>query len=340
MAASNASSTRVFRLARPGLAAAAQLSVAEQVTVYMAYLRRRGHTEETIRNYGHFLRAFSGWAGGRPPGVLTAAEIEMGFFAEWCDAFAVRNRRSPADTTRRQLFGVVRSFYGWLDRYDLLLDWDGGRARNPMAAIDAPKVRQRVNDYLSDDESNALLAAARSPQERITVKLLRWTGVRNGEAIALLVRDFDPGRAVLQVRKSKTDAGLRAIPVVADLLAELERWFSYVSARQQIWTPTTPLLLTRHGKAMNRGQVLHSVKRVAVRAGIRVDPLGEKSTVTAHCLRRTFATDLLNGGARLEVVSKLLGHRDSRTTATYYAELLGETVRDEMFAALARGRHA
>lgn len=334
----NGSPTRVFRLPARRLLVPTEATVAAQVAIYKAHLRRRGSPDETIRSYEYVLVPFAAWAGVALPGALTADEIEQGFIAGWCDEFVLRRGRPPKVATLRQVIGALRSFYGWLDRYDNLRDRDGQRARNPMDAIDSPKVRQRPNDFLSDAESARLLAAAVSPQERVITKLLRWTGIRNGEAVSLLIRDLDLGQAVLRVRQSKTDSGLRSIPVVPDLGAELEQWLAYVAARQQAWTPTSPLLVTRHGTAMKHQHVLQSVKRVAVRAGVRVDPLSGKSAVTAHCLRRTFATDLLNRGARLEVVSKLLGHVDTRTTEKYYAELLGETVRNEMFVALGLSR--
>jgi hypothetical protein len=53
---------------------------------------------------------------------------------------------------------------------------------------------------------------------------------------------------------------------------------------------------------------------------------------------RTYGSDLLNRGMRIETVSKLMGHSDTRTTESCYAELLDETVRAEYFSALRRWR--
>jgi integrase len=96
------------------------------------------------------------------------------------------------------------------------------------------------------------------------------------------------------------------------------------------------------------------VKRVAAEAGVRVIPCGcgsasayrhasgcprgkageNRSEVSPHTLRRTFATDLLNRGVRLEVVSKLLGHASVAVTQKAYATLLDSTARRELFRAL------
>lgn len=63
-------------------------------------------------------------------------------------------------------------------------------------------------------------------------------------------------------------------------------------------------------------------------------PAPALSRVSCHTLPRTFGSDLLNRGLRIEVVSKLLGHADTRTTEQCYAELLDSTVRDEFHRAL------
>ena len=60
------------------------------------------------------------------------------------------------------------------------------------------------------------------------------------------------------------------------------------------------------------------------------------SEVTPHTLRRTFGSDLLNRGLRLEVVSKLLGHASTVVTERAYAELLDDTMRRELLRVLER----
>lgn len=56
--------------------------------------------------------------------------------------------------------------------------------------------------------------------------------------------------------------------------------------------------------------------------------------ISPHTLRRTFATDPLNRGLRLGVVSKLLGHASTTVTERAYTELLNDTTRRELLHAL------
>ena len=114
-----------------------------------------------------------------------------------------------------------------------------------------------------------------------------------------------------------------------------------------------PLLSTRHGTPMKPTYVWRVVKRVAARGEVRPiactcgsrmsrhargcarSQSGQNlSRISPHTLRRTFATDLLNRGLRIEIVSQLLGHSSVAVTQKAYAELLAETARRELMQTL------
>lgn len=60
---------------------------------------------------------------------------------------------------------------------------------------------------------------------------------------------------------------------------------------------------------------------------------GIETKLTTHLARKTFGTLLLNKGIRLEVVSKALGHANTKITQSAYAKLLNNTVINELKAA-------
>ena len=71
------------------------------------------------------------------------------------------------------------------------------------------------------------------------------------------------------------------------------------------------------------------VTRLAIHAGIQRLP------VSAHTLRHTFATQLLNAGTALEVVKELMGHR-SITLTLRYAQVYDTTKRTQYTQAMAQ----
>jgi integrase/recombinase XerD len=140
----------------------------------------------------------------------------------------------------RLRLSALKSSYGYLDDRGLL------EGRNPVERIKAPRVRRRPNDRLRVNEDGALLEACATEQEKVLIWLLRWTGLRVGEALALTVEDVDLERRVVRVRASKTDAGLRTVPIVDELGALLLGWMDGLRARKD-WRPDMPLLATRGG---------------------------------------------------------------------------------------------
>jgi site-specific recombinase XerD len=60
----------------------------------------------------------------------------------------------------------------------------------------------------------------------------------------------------------------------------------------------------------------------------------EQKGYTGHCLRHTFASELLNAGMRLECLQQLLGHQDIEVTRRY-ARLTDTTREEEYFRAMA-----
>jgi integrase/recombinase XerD len=293
-------------------------------------LERYGFTDGTVRKYraaaAHYLR----WLDGADPATQRRADVE-----QYLDEWHAEARPSPA--TVRVRVAALAKFYGYLDSLGLLVDVEGRELRNPVDRVERPRSRRRPNDWLTPEEDEAILDAPIDARERVVIALLRWTGVRIGEACALRWSDIDTARGFVHVRKSKTDSGVRDVTLLPELADELGAWQRHLEQRG-LYRPDGPLLTTRNATHMKPQFAWRLVKRVAARAGVRARPAPDgsgwnTSAVTPHTFRRTLATDLLNRGARLEVVANTLGHADTRVTQLY-AELLAETTRDEVLSAM------
>ena len=294
-------------------------------------LRSRGLAASSVRKYEAAASDFLSWLDGRDPVSVRRADVE-----NYLDQWAGHDEETtPAPATVRVRIAALARFYDYLDSRDMLVDEDGRELRNPCDRIERPRSRRKPNDYLSADETQALLAACSTPQERAILDVLRWTGLRISEAVGLTWSDYDG--ETIRVRESKTDSGLRSVPVLPELRDSLASWRSHLE-RKGLYDARGPILVTRNRTPLKPQQAWRQVKRVAARAGVRshdaTDATGHNvSDVTCHTLRRTFGTDLLNRGVRIETVSKSLGHSDTRTTTLHYAELQDATARDEILSA-------
>jgi integrase/recombinase XerD len=277
------------------------------VAGFRAALRREGIADNTRRKYAeHVLRFVEAH---EDPLAVTRAEAE-GYVDSLMETL------SPSSV--RLHIAALRRFYDYLDDRELL------PGRNPVARIKAPRLARRPVQWLRRAEDDAVYRACMTNQERIVHALLRFAGLRVGEACALLQDDVDLERSELRVKQSKTAAGLRTVPVIPELRVELEAWLAGLAERGQR-RGALPLLVTARGTHMKTAFAWRLMKRVGQRADVKVSP---------HTLRRTFGSDLLNRGVRMETVSKLLGHADVRVTQACYAELLDETIRAEVAQAL------
>jgi integrase/recombinase XerD len=299
-------------------------TVEEAVNAFFAHLRYRKKAEGTLKQWRPPLRDFTVWAGDRSAASLATHEIE-GFLSDWIASFEKRNKRGPSDHSIKNVIVALRSLYKYLNDYGLLLE-EGRHVRNPMLPIEPPTPSPKVNDWLRRSEDEALLSAFfRTEDERIIVWFLRWTGLRLGEALSLLISDLDLLEGTVYVRKSKTARGRRAIPIADELRPRIRQWLTVLENRG-LYKKDGLLFPSRYGNPWTQQYAEKIVRRVGERVEIE--------RLTPHRLRRTFGSYLLNEGVRLEVVSKLLGHRSTQVTEDAYAELLDQTVRKEMLAAL------
>jgi integrase len=282
---------------------------------FEAALSRQGRTAATRRKYLPTVRAFLDWSAdlGRP---ATSLDVDL-FLAHREAEMERRMGRRPRRATVRSQIAALRSFCAYLERNGLLSDLNGHAVPNPMAAIVAPSLEQRPNDFLRPFEDAALLECGSPPPERLVVWLLRWTGLRVAEACSLRLQDLDltPDRENLIVRKSKTIAGMRTIPLVPNLIPELHVALDRLRSRG-IASPQAYLLSTRSGKAYKPTFVWRLVKRAGARAEVRLVECecgsphrtrhnrgcprtvsGENlSAISPHTLRRTFGSYLLKSG--------------------------------------------
>jgi integrase/recombinase XerD len=162
---------------------------------------------------------------------------------------------------------------------------------------------------LPDAQARALLSAVQHPVHRGCFSLMYACGLRIAEASALEIADVDRERRALRII-GKGDKE-RHVPLPQPMHEELRRlWRLHRNSR---W-----LFPNNAGLAPVAEGVLHRSFRAA-RAQV-----GLSHETTAHCLRHSYATRLLENGVQLRVVQILLGHA-SITTTTLYTHLTEPT---------------
>jgi integrase len=222
--------------------------------------------------------------------------------------------------------------------------WPEAPSRPLIGNRDLPKRPSRVPRFIPTEELERLMTAIRSlecPFQKTALIIARWSGARRGEISRLELDCLDhylDGTPRLRLPAGKT-ATERMVPLhseAADAIRVLQALTRPARGfRDERSGRETPWLFVRRGHRLSATYLFESALQIACeRAGL-LDRAG-RATITAHRFRHTVGTELVEGGARLHTVMKMLGHTSTGMTLAY-AHLSDATLREEYMKVLGPG---
>jgi len=167
-----------------------------------------------------------------------------------------------------------------------------------------------------------LLSVVTHTRDRAMILTLLRTGMRIGELLSLRVNDVNLAERTVKIYQGEKNSIGRVVYLGDDACAALSLWL-------QERDPCKSYLF--YGR---RGPLGYTASRDRFIKYLKKSGLSEKG-YTLHCLRHTFATDLLNAGMRLECLQQLLGHSKIEVTRIY-ARLSDATREEEYFKAMSK----
>jgi len=175
--------------------------------------------------------------------------------------------------------------------------------------IKLPQIKRdnKLPVVLSKSEVRSLLKAPKYLKHRLMLGMLYGCGLRSYELCALRICDIDFERKTVFVQKQKGKVD-RYVPLSNHLARGLKRYISTES-------PSTFLFnsqVTDNGKP--RPITTTGIQWVIKENRSKVNT---RKTITAHCLRHTYATHLLEEGLNIMSLKELLGHAHIETTLVY-----------------------
>lgn len=247
-------------------------------------LKLRGYSARTRKAYLSHVRRFLDRI--ERPAELLSPDTARRFLLERIESDGV------SQTYHDQTVSAIRFLY----RHVL-------RRPETLEQIPRPRKERRLPTVLSREEVQRLLRVVGNPKHKAILMLLYSAGLRVSEVVRLRPEDLDLDRRLIHVRVAKGRKD-RYTLLSDRALAEIQCY------REPGIDGPWLFPGTRSDRPISARSVQHIVETARHRAGI-------DKHVTAHTLRHSFATHLLESGTDLRYIQELLGHASSRTTEIY-----------------------
>jgi site-specific recombinase XerD len=270
-----------------------------ELALFLTELERREASLQTIRAYRQDLTTFGRFFQQTTGEAFTAAVVTPTDLREY-RSFLLNVRHAAPATINRHL-ATLRKFFLWAKAQGWLRELPTDEVRGVREVARPPK-------WLEKRDIDRLIREAEhggSKRDLAIVQLLRHTGLRVGELVALKVGDVETSeRKGAVVIRSGKGGKQRTVPLNVDARRAVD---VYKEVRPRV--PSDKLFISQRGEGLQAQAVENLVKKYAGRAGLE--------DVTPHTLRHTFGKSLVDAGIDLGTVATLMGHERLDTTALY-----------------------
>ena len=211
--------------------------------------------------------------------------------------------RSLTATSRARKVATIRSFYKYLTNKAKLL------RENPVQDLDSPRLRKSLPRYLNLDESIELLdsvAGKNSSRDYCILTLFLNCGLRISELVGLNVTDVRGDQLRVLGKGNKE----RMLYLNEACQQALQDWITERSMLTLVDQKALFVTL-QNRRRISRAAVHKLVKKHLLAAGL------DSSQYSAHKLRHTAATLMLQNGVDVRTLQEVLGHDNLNTTQIY-----------------------
>lgn len=267
---------------------------------FLTYLSvEKGLSKNTIESYSIDLKKFQDFLSLKNKNFTSFTRADVVDFIE-----TLRNKGYSISSTCR-FISSIKSLCKYLIIENVIKE-------DPSENLQTPKRWERLPKSLTVSEVRSFLeldTPIDKPimmRDSVMLELLYSSGLRVSELVSLKVEDINLEAGFIRVLGKGSKE--RVVPVNIRAIGRLKGYLN--KARQEILKKrqSSYLFVTGRGRSLTRQRFWQTIKTLGRKKGIDLSP---------HTLRHSFATHLLEGGADLRSVQKMLGHSDISSTQIY-----------------------
>ena len=287
-----------------------ELPAKEHFECYMRHKWRLNHKPKTLRSSFTSVMLFLGFYGKSGKRDIEKIErVDLEGFIEH-----EQDRGIRISTVRTRLACII-AFLHFLMEQDVIC----GAVLKRRIKLKLPDALPRA---MNPADVRKLLSVIDDIRDRALILLLLRTGMRIGEALGLTLNDLDIRDRKVHLFEGEKNSMGRVVYLSDDALFAIKRWLRRRDKNKEF------VFYGQGNRCLCYSTGRSRFVKYLKKAGL------EQKGYTVHCLRHTFASELLNAGMRLECLQQLLGHQDIEVTRRY-ARLTDRTREQEYFRAMA-----
>lgn len=263
---------------------------------FIKHLEITDKSEQTITGYKKELNYFNNFLVNKYNCPIYLSDISLEDIEDYLQYKKINNH---AACSRNRALYILRSFYKYSIKRNLCKS-------NLANLIEPVKVKQKERNFLTEEEFQRLITAIDKPVIKTLVQTMYYTGGRISEIINLKIKDVDLENKIIYIIDGKGGKD-RKIPINNKLLKILKNYKNNIRVVDKY---SNNFFANKRSGLVSSSYVNKIIKEASITSNIN-------KKISAHTLRHSFGTNLLNKGASLVSIQKLLGHSNLSVTSIY-----------------------
>ena len=280
------------------------MDILTTITEYKHQLKTRGYAKATIEGYSKNLDLFAGYLIKRH--ITDLKKVSHRIILNYQEK--IMSEDNAMETKALKIRAIKRLFEYLEEIHKLLV--------NPCeGVVETCRKNRKIGPVLTMAEAKKLLAQPNLSlkihiRDRAIIEVLYSSAIRLNELLCLEIYHAQLKDRVLYIRKGKggkqrvVPLGKHAIKYLREYLTRVRPFYARKNPKER------KIFLLNTGLSMTPASVRAMLFKYRKQAKI-------KKSASPHTIRRSCATHLMQNGADIRYIQKLLGHRHLRTTQTY-----------------------